>query len=799
MKYLLLAFAFVLTLHISAQTREYSIIGIAKSKPDQIIEFGNVIALNPKDSSLLKGAPFENGNFVLSNLTRDTLIVKITSIGYSDYYQKIVHNQKDSSIYLGEILLSQGKELSEVTITAKTPMFERDGEKVKVNVENTALNNAGNALDVLKRSPGVQVSSGDLVSVFGKGDAIIYLDGLLISSVDILKSLPSTDIKTIEIINNPSAKYDANGRAVINIITIKNNLQGYNGNIIQNTLYIKSLFTYTGFRFNYTRKKWTTNFGCGTSKGEQWSSDIYKRKYKSNDTINLEMINSIYDTQKYTDVYYYRAGVNYRPDTITTIGVQFNGFYDSKDTYSKNTNSILANSITKYSLSTNTHGRPIVLNNAVNGNYIRKLDTLGSEIFVAAQFGKFNIHTISNIHQETQIGGITNYSAKRNNSNNDINILGVQSDFTKVFNKKWRLETGIKETYIYKSSSLVFENYNNDNWTSDPNYKNGFDFAENILAAYAEIRYTKNKFNSRIGLRAEHTNSDGYSKTLSQKVINRNYLNYFPSAFIGYDFTKDLTASVTLSSRINRPTFQDLDPFVNYIDSVTSFRGNPYLLPEYTNSIEASLVYLKEADITIGYNTTQGAISLVVDKLSDTTDAFAAITKNLNQKETYSFGITIPYELKWWTTANYFGYFLNNFTYQLNGVIVKNNKPTYTIYLYNEFRAKKYFSFEVTYEYTSPAVDGIFTSNAFSMLSATLKKNLINDKLTCRFTASDILSSYIMTGGSNIPLYQLNYESRTSTHYFLLALNYKFGKLKNNDYKNRSVSQDEYNRVRTGK
>lgn len=799
MRFIQLAFALFLTLSLYAQTNNYSILGVAKSNQNQNIEFGNVIALNPKDSSLAKGAPFENGSFTLSSLSKDTFIVKITSVGYADFYKTIFRTNGDSIINIGEIILIQGKALNEITITAKTPMFEKDGEKVKVNVENTALNNAGNALDVLKRSPGVQVSTSDVVSVFGKGAAIVYLDGMLISSVDILKALPSTDIKTIEIINNPSAKYDANGRAVINIITIRNSLQGYNGNIIQNTLYIKSLFTYTGLRFNYTRKKWTANISCGSSKGEQWSSDIYKRNYKTNDTTNLEMINSIYDTQKFTDVYYYRAGMNYRPDTLTTIGVQFNGYYDSKDTYSKNTNSILANSITKYSLSTNTHGRPIVVNNALNGNYIRKLDTLGSEIFVAAQFGKFNIHTISNIHQETSIGSVINNSVKRNNSNNDINIFGVQSDFTKAFNKQWRLESGIKETYIYKSSSLVFENYTNNDWISDPNYKNGFDFSENILAAYAELRYKKNKFNSRIGLRAEHTTTDGYSKTLSQKVINRNYINYFPSAFVGYDFTKDLTASLTLSSRINRPTFQDLDPFVNYIDSVTSFRGNPYLLPEYTNSIEASLVYLKEADITIGYNNTQGAMSLVVDKISDTTDAFAAITKNLNNKETYSFGITIPYELKWWTTANYFGYFLNNFTYQLNGVVVKNNKPTFTIYLYNEFRAKKYFSFEITYEYTSSAVDGIFTSNPFSMLSATIKKNLFKDKLTCRFTASDILSSYIMTGGSNIPLYQLNYESRTSTHYFLLALNYKFGKLKNVDYKNRSVSQDEYNRVKTGK
>lgn len=791
---------YLLTFWCYSQNPSYLIKGralLAKSAP---IEFGNVIALAVKDSSLLKGAPFEQGDFKLTGLTADTLLIKITSVGYADVYRLSIHNPSDSIVDLGEITLLEGKSLNEVTITAKTPLFEMDGEKVKVNVENTGLNNAGNALDVLRRSPGVQVSAGDLVSVFGKGTAIIYLDGLLISTVDILKSLPSTDIKTIEIINNPSAKYDAGGRAVINIITIKNNLQGYNGNIIQNTMYIKSLFSYSGFRFNYTHKKWTTNLGLGTSKGEQWSSDIYKRKYKTKDTSNLEMINSIYDKQKFTDVYFYRLGVNFRPDSLTTLGLQFNGFFDSKDTYSENRNTIQANDIPKYELYTNTHGRPVTMNNSMNGNFTRKLDTLGSELFVAAQYGVFNITNQSNILQQTKSGGTTSYNSKRNLNNNYINIIGAQADLTKAFNKKWKLETGIKESYIRKSSNITFENYSSGTgWISDPSYLNGFDFSENILAGYAELRYKKNKLNSRIGLRSELTKSDGFSKTLNKTVIDRNYINYFPSAFIGYDFTKDLTTSLTLSSRINRPTFQDLDPFINYIDSVTSFRGNPYLLPEYTNSIEASLIYMKEANITIGYNSTRGAMRLVVDKLNDTTDAFTATTKNLNNSETYSFGITIPYEIKWWTTANYFGYFLNNFTYQQNGILIKNTKPTYSIYLYDEFRFKKLFSFEITYEYTSSAVDGIFISKPFSMLTATVKKTFFHDKLTCRFTASDVLSTYIMRGNSNIPLYNIEYESKISTHYFLLALNYKFGKLKANNYKNRAVSEEEYNRVKTGK
>lgn len=783
-----------------AQLSTFTIIGKAISTNKKPIEFGNVIALSAKDSSLITGAPFENGQFKLMGLVADSFLIKISSVGYREKMKMCYRPQNDSIIDVGEFIIEEANSLSEITIAAKVPLFEMDGEKVKVNVEGTSLTTAGNALDVLRRSPGIQVSSTDNVSVFGKGTAIIYIDGMLLSTIDILKSLPSTDIKSIEIIRNPSARYDAGGRAVINITTIRSTLQGYNGNVIQNTLYIKSLFAYTGFRINYTKNKWSTTLGLGTNMGQQWSSDEYKREYKSNDTTAMEMNNAIYDKQNFKNVYYYRAGVNYRPDSTSTIGVQYYGFYNGQNNTTDNSNTVLQNNQTQYQLHTFTNGLPITMNNAVNANYIKKLDTLGTELFVAAQYGVFNIKNTSTIHQETKYNGFVLNEEKRNLNTNDINIISAQVDFTKVFNKQWRLESGIKESNISKASDIKFENYEGaSGWVSDPSYLNGFSFTENILAAYSELRYKKKKLNTRVGLRSEMTNSDGFSKTLNKNIIDRQYINLFPSAFLGYDFTKDLTTSLTLTSRINRPTFQDLDPFINYIDSVSSFRGNPYLLPEYTNSVEAALVYMKEANMTFGYNSTKGALNMVIDKLTDSTDAFTATTKNLNKSETYSFGITIPYELKWWTTANYFGYFVNNFTYQQNGVMVKNNKPTFSIYLYDEFRFKKFCSLEITYEYTSAAVDGIFISKPFSMLTATLKKNFFKDKLTCRFVANDILRTYIMQGKSNIPLYNINYKSYVSTHYYMISLNYKFGKLKNNNYRNRSVSDEEYNRVKTGK
>ncbi len=795
-------FLFVLTAALKgmAQNSLYSVKGQINSPQGKAIEFGNVIALSTKDSSLLKGAPFENGVFRLDGITTDSILLKITSIGYSDLVKPIYHIGNDTMIDIGNTVLEDNNTLNEITVSAKTPLFEMDGEKVKVNVENTSLNSAGTALDVLRRSPGIMVSSSDVVSVFGKGTAIIYLDGLLLSSTDLLKSLPSSEVKSIEIIRNPSSKYDAAGMAVINIITVKNNLQGYNGNIIQNLLQGNYLFTYTGLRLNYTKKKWSTYVSYGNNMGKQWNSDAYQRLYKTKDTINTEMNNFIYDKQNYTNVHYYRTGVNYRMDSTTTFGLQYNGFYNSRNDLSENNNSILANGNEQYQLHTTTKNNPQLVNNAINASYSKKLDTLGSEFFIAAQYGNFIIRQTGNIHLKTTYNGLISEEEKRNSNTNNIKIAGAQIDLTKAFNKYLKLESGLKESNIAKLSDIRFENQQADgSWLSDPSYLNGFAFNENIGAAYSELRFKKKKINIRLGGRAELTHSEGYSKVLNKKIIQRQYLNFFPSGYFSYDFTKDLLTSLTVSSRINRPTFQDLDPFINYIDSLSSFRGNPYLLPEYTNGVEAALVYMKEANITFGYSKTNGAMRLVVDKLNDSTDAFTATTKNLKKSETFSFGITIPYELSWWTTANYFGYFLNTFSYEQGGILIQNNKPTFSIYLYDEFRFKKYASLEIIYEYTSAGVDGIFVSRPFSQLNATLKKTFFKDKLTCRFIASDILNKYIMAGQSNIPVYQVNYRSRVNMHYFMLGINYKFGKLKNSSYRNRSVSDEEYNRVKMGK
>jgi hypothetical protein len=233
-----------------AQTSVFAVKGKALDKDNKPIETGNVIALHVQDSSIIKGDLFIDGGFRLDLLTDSVFILKLTAIGYKPVLELIRRPDNDSILWAGTFTLTGGKELEEIEVVSRIPLFENDGEKVKVNVEGTNLGASGTAIDVLRRSPGVIVMGGERITVFGKGEPIIYVDGQLLSSVDILKTIPAADIKSIEIIRNPSARYDASGRAVINIITKKGNLQGFNGSLIENVSQGKVFNNYSGIRLN---------------------------------------------------------------------------------------------------------------------------------------------------------------------------------------------------------------------------------------------------------------------------------------------------------------------------------------------------------------------------------------------------------------------------------------------------------------------------------------------------------------------------------------------------------------------
>jgi iron complex outermembrane recepter protein len=783
-----------------SQQMFYTITGTISDKNNKLIESGYAIAMHTKDSSIIKGAFFMSGRYRLEGMDDDSLIIKLSSLGYDDVLKKIKNRNSDTLLNVGNTLLVNNNLLKEITVSAKVPLFENDGEKIKINVANTNLGSGGTAIDVLRKSPGIMVTGNNKVSIIGKGEPIIYIDGQRITSPEVLKNFPASEIQSIEVIRNPSAKYDATGSAVINIITKKANLQGYNGSVMQNYLYGKDLYLVNNIQFNMSKRKWSLNSSYGFNAGKSWESNLFTRKFTENDS-TIKMNNSIYALEHIVGMHNYKLGINYQPDSLSTVGFNYNGFYNLTNYHIDNTNDIYLENMRQTGLATKSKQTYSLLNHNAGATYTHKCDTLGSELFAGVNYGNFISKNDDAIGQNVATSGALIEQQKRSRGNSNIKLVTANTDIKKLFNRNWSVDLGIKESYVNKTGGVRLDNLSEgNNWIPDSNYVNGFDFKENIFAGYTELRYKKGKFNSRIGLRSELTHSDGFSKILKTKVFSRNYINFFPSAFVGYNFPRDITAGITYSSRIRRPDYESLDPFINYIDSVSSERGNPFLLPDYTTSLEANLIVDEDVNLlTFGYNRTNGAITSVVEKLNDGSNGFVMTIKNIDYSESYSLGATLPWEEEWFTTANYFGLFWNTFTYRQSGQIVQNFKPMFYMYLYGELRLRKLFSLEVNYEYYGSGVDGIMEFKPFSMLSMSIKKTFFKNKLTCMFSANDMLRGYREWGKSRLPLYDIGYNSLYNTHNYSLQLTWNFGKLRVIEKSERSTNQEEYERIKMEK
>ncbi|MCE3229046.1 MAG: hypothetical protein K0S32_3597 [Bacteroidetes bacterium] len=787
-------------LNANAQDSLYTITGSISNKNNKIIESGYAIVLNPKDSSIIKGAFFMEGKYRLDGISGDSLLLKLTSVGYSDLLKKIKRINSDTVLDVGTTILTNINLLKEITVSAKVPLFENDGEKTKINVANTNLGSAGTAIDVLRKSPGIMVTGDSKVSVFGKGEPIIYIDGQRLTSPEILKNLPASEIQSIEVIRNPSAKYDASGSAVINIITKKANLQGYNGSLKQNYIYGKDLYLVNTLQFNISKGKWSFNTRYGFNTGKTWESNLYSRKFTENDS-TVTMDNTIYELEHVVGMHNYKVGINFKPDSASNIGVSYNGFYNLTNYDVDNSNDIYRETTKETGLTTKQKQQYILINHNAGATFTRSYDTLGSEVFAGVNYGNFIMKTYSSIDQNVTTQGSLFDQQKRSRGYNDIKLFTANADVKHLFNKRFSIEAGIKESYVDKTGGIQFDNLSAGNtWVADSDYVNGFDFKENIMAAYTELRYKKGKFNSRAGIRMEHTRNEGFSKVFNTKVFNREYINFFPSAFVGYNFPNSITAGITYSSRIGRPDYETLDPFIEYIDSVSSERGNPFLLPDYTTSLEANLIYDEEVSLlTFGYSRTNNAMTMVVDRMNDGSNGFVMSVKNIDYSESYSLGATLPWEEEWFTTANYFGFFWNTYTYKQSGEVVQNFKPMFYMYLYGELRLRKLFTLEANYEYYGSGVDGIFEFNSFSMLSASIKRSFFNNKFTCMFSANDILKSYREWGNSRIPGYNIGYSNRYNTNTYSLQLTWNFGRLRSSEKAQRSTNQEEYNRIKMEK
>jgi len=763
-----------------------NITGIILDENKKPADYVTVVLFKASDSSVVKTAFTDpTGAFGFTISAKGEYFYKASNMGYKTFKSKILSlTDASQKLDFGSAqLISTTQNLKEVTVAVTKPLIERKMDKVVMNVSNSAIMTGSNALEVLQKAPGVSVDQNDNISMQGKQGVLIQLDGkqTYMSSADVanlLRNMQSSEIETIELITNPSSKYDASGNSgIINIKTKKNKNGGTNGSANATLGYGKNFRGNAGLNLNHRTQK--VNLFGNYNYGKTERENLITIDRISNGTPDTYFMQTGISRRKQQNNNF-KAGLDYFIDKKNTIGVLVNGYFNHGTEASVN-NTIIGPSFQKVdsslvsnSLQTNKYN-----NIAYNLNYKSILDTAGSEISADVDYSKYNGNDGSDYENDYLFANgnrIRPISYIRNNTPSKIDIKAFKIDYNVSLSKSIKLEAGVKSSWVKTDNDLQAEEFVNNNWQNDVRRSNQFIYDENVNAAYTNINKQFKNTSIQVGLRVEQTNSKGNLIT-TNTVVERSYWDFFPTLFVQQTISKNNQLGLSYSRRIDRPSYDALNPFIYYLDQYTYNKGNPFLNPQYTNNLELSYTFKQKYMLSVGYSRTNDVIIEVL--LPDEAQkALYQTNANLAKNISYNANLNIPVQVaKWWSMNNNLNVFYLSFEApNLAGTALKTGKTSFQFKSQQSFTIANGFTAELNGSYESPLDYGTLSLKARYYIDAGLSKSLFNKKASLKLALSDIFNMsennlFSAYPGLNYYVHQKN-ESRIGR----ISFTYRFGK-----------------------
>jgi len=691
---------------------------------------------------------------------------------------------------------SQNNELNEVIIKRQSSLLKYGANgTIDVNVANTVLATSSSVNELLGRVPNVVVAEGQ-ISVLGKGEAIIYLNGILIN-YERFAAIPVSQILKIEVISNPSSKYDAEGKAVINIITKRSIESGTMGTASQQVTVSKFAGTSTNtlLDFNYTKGKFSfiTNYGLQLGKGREL---LYTTRTRSNPDDFMRSQLTTDWKREFNNYSNFGFGVQYAFSDKDYISLAYSGNIEDLGGAIVSRNSIEDNTGTNF-YATDIAKNDVLLNQFVNLSYNMITDNKGSSLFIASQYSNYNGTIHDFIDENSLVDDINTGQYLKNNVENGINIIMAQADYSKKNNENTKLETGAKFSYATINSGTEFLKANPDDgiFELDDELSSDFSYKEKIGAAY--FNYGKSlgeKFNFSVGARGEWTTYDLFTNANGIQKFSKSYGNIFPNVLLNFDFSEDWKAHFSYVSRITRPRYQALNPYVIYQDPFTTIEGNPNLVPEKTHAFEIGTMY-KKFDFKIGYTYKIDPISGAALR-GDTPNSY--VLKGINLERGYVFfgSLSRFFNVKWWTSTNTISVNLSKSIDHYYSYVFSPVKPQFYFYSNNTFAIPNLFKVQLLAWYLGDRGYGLGNDNSRSTVTVGIERNFFKDALKINFTANDIFHDFMVSGDYNVGQTQIYYHRTYTTNYFKLIATYSFGNSKKTNYKKSEIEQTENNRAR---
>ncbi len=770
--------------------------------------FVNVLLLNAKDSVLVKGlASDDNGKFLFDQVASGNYMTMISMVGYQKEYSAAFRVASEPVKLLATTLKPDTKSLNEVTVVAKKPFIEQQIDRTVLNVENSIVSAGATALEVLERAPGVTVDQqNDQLKLRGKEGVVVQIDGkqTFLSQQELmtlLKNTPSDNIEKIELITNPSAKYDASGNSgIINIKMKRNKNFGTNGNINIGTAYTRyGRFNTTG-TINHRAGKFSSFVSAGTfwNKGFN-NNDIYR-------TIPFEDKVTIFDqrTERINKSQYHnvRAGVDFFASDKTTIGILVSGFKnDYSNPFGETNTRILNEDLSlQRTFRTDVFNGGKMNNFSTNLNFKHQFDDKGKELTFDVDYVKYNgrnrseLNTVYNLPNGEQDG---NREMVRNKMPSEINIGVAKLDYTQTL-WKGKFETGLKSSFVASDNNMIFET-KIDEWKIDPLRSNQFKYTENVNAAYLNYAGTiTKKLKYQLGLRGEHTHSIGNSVTLNQKR-DRNYVNLFPSIFLSNQLDTNNVINLSYSRRIDRPNYQSLNPFEFYLDPYTFQRGNPNLKPQYTNSFQLVHVYKNMLNTTLAYSRIKDVISEELPQQIASENKTFVTSENLDKQDNISLTVSMPIPIqKWWNLQTNFTGVYNHYNSFYLQEKLEIKQVSWNMYANNQFTLKKGWTAELSGWYNSRAFYGLYAAKPMGMVNVGLQKSIWKKKGTIRLNINDLFWTNRFRGRAMYKDIDFTVRSQWPSRQARLTFTYSFGNQNVKGARQRNTGSDDLQKRASG-
>jgi outer membrane receptor protein involved in Fe transport len=762
-----IAFFFVIVCSYTATPAQRIISGLVVDSTSRPLPFVSVV-LQQGGKDIASTATNEAGIFILpSNIvTSNVCLIRISMVGYISFSKEFLY---PDTAFLSSIVLQPDKKLlRNVTVTSDRPLVTRRADRYIINVENSFLANGNSGMEVLRRSPGLWVDELGGIRIKGTQPVTVMINDVVqrMSQDELseyLKTLKSEDISRIEVIANPPAEFEAAGSGgIVHIILKKARKDGMNGSVVGRytqqgkeplfgfggNLDYKAGALYLFGGLNLGRERNTSHIRSETTFPDQVR--YYATTVRKNDNrrqgIRLGLVYDISDRQAFTI------------QSIVNASQMYNNFY-SDLSFQRPAGSTTGTNISDWVR------KPVQV--STNGMYTFKTDTLGSVLKIIADYTsssrkEVNIFTARSMDHTLDDDVI-------NQTPNKTEILTLQADHTQVFAHALQLKVGLKYAGIMRDNDVRIDNIVNGVVVPNLGASNHFIYNERLAMAYAAVEKTINRTSIKLGLRVEQTFSKGNSVTSGQK-FSRQYTGLFPSVFFIQNLSKDNNDAVYVSyvRRLQRPGFNELNPYRLQLSTVNVNVGNPDLQPQYSNNFELGWQFWKGWSASLYYSATTDIITQFAVPIGN---IFEQQYLNLDKSSSYGFNLDAPLTIcKGWTMNNSFSLFYADYTLAL----YRNKGISFSFTNSQSVHLEKVMDIDVFFQYRSPYVNANSRSSEVVYTEFGFMRRIVKNKIRLRLNISDIFNVTREQAKTDYNGAHTEFYQKRQTQNFGLSVSYNF-------------------------